>query len=63
MDGWTIITLPTLHIAEAQDRIDVIADWVISNKLDTTTVGISSRIVRFKNSKDATFFKMSFAGA
>lgn len=60
MDGWTIITLPTLHLDAAQDRIDVIADWVVANNIDTATVGISSRIVRFKKQVDATFFQLSF---
>ena len=60
MDGWTIIVLPTLHMDKAQDSIDVIANWVKSRGFDTRGVGISSRIVRFKESSEAMFFRLSF---
>ena len=60
MDGWTIITLPTLSLSKSRHRIDIIADWAVANKIDFDTVGISSRIVRFKKQADATFFKLSF---
>jgi len=63
MDGWITVALPTIHMWPAQLRIDAIADWVMDNKLVEADVAISSRIVRFKNSVDAIFFKMSFEGA
>lgn len=60
MDKWTIVHLPTLHLAEAQDRINDIANWVTVNKIAEDTVAISSRIVRFKHYNDAIFFKLGF---
>lgn len=60
MDGWTIIVLPTIHLWEAQDRIRDIVKWAHRNKVSCADLGISSRIVRFKNAVDATFFKLSF---
>ena len=60
MDGWTIVLLPEVSMPAAQVRTNSIAEWVRSNDLNETRVGISSRLVRFKNEEDATFFRISF---
>lgn len=63
MDGWTNIPLPHITDSVNWDRMTRIAKWVNENGFDETGIAISSRIVRFKNAEEASFFVLSFEGA
>lgn len=60
MAAWTIIELPVRGIFVASKRREKIIAWALGNDMDHNTVGVSMSKVRFKNSKDATFFQLSF---
>ena len=62
MAGWTIIPLPKIGVSmfAASRRSLRIAKWVTANNLDENAIGISSKVVRFKNPEDAVFFQLSF---
>ena len=60
MTQWTNILLPDLGMINNQNRAEEITDWAVANNMTGDTIGISSRLLRFKNEQDVTFFHMSF---